>query len=458
MLLLVSAAAFATEPTSAEPEQQVRNRLYFGAMVGLSSIEEEPGERETESDTELILGESLTARLLRRGGWTLELLAAGRLNLRTTEERTRFDDARVRALGLRLRSDRVELDLGRVSLAGGVWRLVDGAQVRAQLGRGVYLGAWAGLSPDPWTTAPALRYGGGPLLGWRGERGELSALGEILSTADGLDRVSGVVAGRVEFGTVAEIEALVDLQSGGKDAPVVLSDATLRARFDPVEPLRIDLVYDAWSSWSYLVSTARDPALTRFEARSRAALDDPWIQQDTYDPTVYHMVGATFSWRHELLRPEGVRFQLDLIGRYRHHDDPLRRHARAGLRANLTGLAGGRVDLGLGQAYLWWSDEPATETMASVWAALDPHARLALDSSATLIVQPHDGGAGTWGPSIYADLFLDGYLGDGVTLALGYALSNSQDLDRWDVWHGLIGRVGWSFDSSRPRVRKEVQP
>jgi hypothetical protein len=458
VLLLASAPALAAEPTSTEPEQHVRNRLYFGTLVGLASIEEEPGERETESDVELILGESLTARLLRRGGWTLELIAAGRMDLRTSEEALQIDDARIRALGLRLRSDVVEVDLGRFSPAGGVWRLVDGVQVRAQAGRGVYLGAWGGLSPDPWTTAPAMRYGGGPILGWRGEGGEFAALGEILATADGIDRVSGVAQGRVEFGTVVEIEALLDLQTRGKDAPVVLSDAMLRARFDPIEPLRIDLVYDAWSSWSYLVSATRDPALTRFEARSRAALDDPWIPQDTYDPTVYHMVGATVSWRPELRRPEGVRLNLDLIGRYRYHEDPLRQHARAGLRANLTGLAGGRVDLSLGQAYLWWSDEPATETTASLWASLDPNARVALDTSAMLIVQPHDGGTGTWGPSIYADLFLDGYLGKGVTMALGYALSNSQDLDRWDVWHGLMGRVGWSFDSARPRIRKEVEP
>ncbi len=471
VLLLASAPALAADTTTPadttqpapttppdEPEQHVRNRLYFGTQVGLASVEEEPGESELWSDVSFILGESLTARLLRRGGWTLELLAAGRMNLRIADPGVRVDDVRIRALGLRLTSNVVTLDVGRFSPAGGVWRLVDGVQVRGQVGRGVYVGAWGGASPDPWTTSPAARFGGGPIFGWQGDRGEFSALGEVLGTADGLDRISGVAQGRVEFGPLAEIEALVDLQTRGTEAPVVLSDATLRARFDPVDPLRIDLVYDAWSSWSYLVSTTRDPSLTRFAARSQAELGDPWIPQDTYDPTVYHMVGATFAWRPELRAPSGVRLNLDLIGRYRHHDDALRRHARAGLRVGVTGLGGGRVDLGLGQAYLWWSDQPASETTASLWAALDPNARVALDSSAMVVVQPHLGGLGTWGPSIYADLFVDGYLGRGVTVALGYALNSSQDLDRWELWHGLMGRVGWSFDSARPRTRPEAQP
>lgn len=437
------------------PDRNVRHRLYVGTLVGLAPIAEEEDETELGADVELVIGEALTARLVDQAGWSLELRAAGRLDVRFTEEETRLDDPRVRALGLRLKAGRVQLDLGRSSPQGGVWRLVDGAQVLVHTGRGFYVGAWGGASPDPWSTLPAPRYGGGPLLGWRGERGEFAALGEVLATADGLDRASGVASGRVELGRLAELSALLDLQTGGADAPLVLSDATVRARLDPREDLRLDLVYDAWSSWSYLLSTARDPTLTRFSARSRAALDDPWVPQDSYDPTVYHMAGATLSWRPLLRRPEGVVLGLDLTGRYRHHEDPLRRHARTGLRVSLAGLAHGRLDVSLGQAFLWWSDEPATETTASLWASLDRDARIAIDSSATVIVQPHDGGAGSWGPTVYTDLFLDALVGRGVTLALGYGLSDSQDLDRWDVWHSVMGRVGWTFDSARQRRRED---
>lgn len=453
-LLLTAAPAQAQEPeavasthTAVRAPADVRNRFLAGLWMGISQTTR-------RMDLELLLSDALTAVLVDRDGLELELVFSGRTGVRIFQGA--LDNPRIRAVGLRLQTGAWTVDLGRFVPLGGGWRLADGVQAVAQVGHGVFVGAWAGFGPDPYTTLPALRFGGGPILGWTGDRGEVSLLGEVLGTPDGLDRASGVLRGRVELGRVAEVFGTLDLQAGGVDAPVRLADATVLARLDPRDDVRVELVYDAWSSLSYLVSQDRDPRITRFAQRSQALLGDPWTPQDTTDPTVTHLAGAGVTWRPAVGREGAQRLVLRLQGRYRHHDDPLRRNVNAGLDATLTGLAGGRLEVGLGGGVLWWQDQPGGRGSARIWSQLDRQGRVALDTTADLFIQLLPD-TGQWTPSVYADAFLDAFVLPELALGAGYMLTTTADFERWDTWHGAMVRLVWRLDTLRWAERRSQE-
>jgi hypothetical protein len=445
---LLLATLLASTASAGEPVGVV-NRFSAGVWFDAA-----PSSRAYGLD--MLLSDTLRASLVEKPKLHLDLLAAARLNVRLFDG-GRVDQARVRALELRFKLDKVVLDVGRFTPKGGGIRLVDGVQALGDLGHGVQLGAWAGLSPDPWNTMPALRFGGGPVLAWTDKRGEVSLLGEVLATPDGLDRVSGVARGRVELGRIAEMSGLIDLQAGGKDAPVRLSDATAFFRLDPHKDVRVDLMYDAWSSLSYLVSSSRDPTLTRFAARSVALAEDPWNPQDSVDTTVYHMAGATVAWDHALTEDGPTHLRLTVDGRYRHHTLADRRYARAGLRADVTGLVDGRVDVGVGERFLWWQGHPGSDSTASVWAQLDKGGMAALDVSAQVVVQPLEGAA-NWAPAVYADAFVDVMATPDLTVSAGYAFGNALDLDRWDTSHSALLQLTWRADSRALARRRQEEP
>lgn len=409
----------------------VRSRFTTGAVVEASQSTGEVG-------AELLVGETLTAVLREDERARVTLRVAGRGGIDPVAGALRR--LRVRDLTVAVRTGRVQLDVGRFSVDGG-WRLADGAQARVDLGGGWAAGAWGGLAPDVVSTAPALRWGGGPVVGWSGTSGEWSLVGEALATVDGLDRLAAVTRGRVELGRVAELSGRADVQA--VDRGVRLADAVAVARLDPSAALRVDLSWEAWSALAYLASDGRDPLVRRFASRSQALVGDPWIPQDALDPTVTHQVRAAVGWRRVL--DGGTRLTAGASGVARAHRVVDRRLARADARVGLGGLAGGRVDLSLGQGVLRWPDRTAALTTASATVALDDAARVALDAQGELVLQPILG-TKRWGPSVYADLFADVRVGERWSVSAGYAFSNAQDLERWDAWHALLVRATWRVD------------
>ncbi len=278
------------------------------------------------------------------------------------------------------------------------------------------------------------------MVSWSGLDGAFSVAGEVLATADGLDRAGSVVRGRVELGTVAEVGGMLDVQlvEGG----VGISDAAVRARLDPVDAVRVDLSWDAWSSLSYRVSAARDPLVRRFAVRSVELTGEPWTPQDHLDPTVIHQLRGVAR----LDLGSGLSVRTDL--RYRGHQEAQRRRVWAGVSGQVTGLAGGRVDAGVGQAVVAWADHPAWVSTAEVFVELDRAGRLSVDATGEVVVQQHVG-ATSWGPAGYADVFVDAMLGDSLSASVGYAFSNAQDLERWDAWHGMFARLSWRVRTPR---------
>jgi hypothetical protein len=399
-----------------------------------------------ETGVEWLVGERLVAGIGREDPHDVEVVLGARAGIRLLDA-GRVDRLRVRAAHVRWDRDGWRLVLGRFQPEGGGVRLVDGAEWLADVGGGLRIGAWAGAGPDPWDTRPAARLGGGPVATWEGEAASATVLGEVLATNDGLDRLSAVGTGRVEFGRAAELDALVDLQSvaGG----VRPSDATLRARLDPSETAHVDAGWDTWSALSYRVTEARDPSLTRFATWSVANQADPWIAQDRLDPTVYHQPSFRAAWQPEAGR-RGRSARLTAHARYRFATLPERQRARTGLEARWIGLANGRIELGFGQSLLWWPGHTGSETTGSLWFELDPNGRWAVDTTFEAVVLPIPTSK-IFGPSYYADAFLDARVGQDWTLSAGYSFTNSQDLDRWDTYHAALARVTWRIRTEEGR-------
>ncbi|MFT4626241.1 MAG: hypothetical protein ACI8PZ_004918 [Myxococcota bacterium] len=428
--LVWASCAWADEPA-------VRNRASL-AVIG------EGGQYTDDANLEAVVSEWLHAEVVDSDSVQAELRIAGRGAVRTVSEDSPLDRMRVRELGLHVHAGEWTVDIGRFSPDNGLYRLVDGVQALAAVGDGgLRIGAWAGTGADPYTTAPMLRYGGGPAIDWQSDRGQAGLFGEVLAFNGQLERVGAVVRGRYELSDAAEIGAHADVQGSG--AGVRLVDGTVVGRFDAGDDVRIDVAWDAWSAAFLPLSEARDPTVTRFAVRSAALNGEIWVPQDAVDPTVYQMGSTGVLWRPKV-GDSGTRALLGVDGRYRWHVQPERTYARAGFEAGLLGIAAGRLDLGVRQAGLWWGGTPGTETGLWAWFQLDDTGRLGLDASTDLVMKILDDQPG-FSPAIYADTFVDWVPSRQWTLGVGGMFSNTRDLDRWDSWFAAMARVGWRFES-----------
>ncbi len=353
-----------------------------------------------------------------------EALFDGRIGVRApdgTMHRTR-----IRALGVRLDLERVQVDVGRFRVEGGRWRLADGAQALVRLGAGVAVGGWFGEVPDPFTTLPAPRVGGGPLLRWEHERAQVSVAAEVAGTAAGLDRAAVVVAGRVEPVEKVELSGVIDVQDvAGAPHP---ADLGLTLTLDPSSDLRVRFFWNTWSGLAWNQGHLRDVALSRFEQRFG---EDIPPDATAVDLSLYHQGGGSIRWSPEL--PAGGRFVLGGDGRYRGHDDPGRHHARATLRLGFEGL-GGRVDVGTDHSAILWDGAWRWDGGVSVRVEVKRDV-FALDTSARVTV-------GAEQPALYADLFADLHAGP-VWISAGYRFVDEQQVDQWSAAHVGMLRVTW---------------
>ena len=349
----------------------------------------------------------------------------GRVGLRAPDGS--MHRTRIRGLGLRLDFERARVDVGRFGVEGGAWRLADGVQAMVRLGAGVEAGGWFGEVPDPFTTLPAPRIGGGPLLRWEHDIAQISAAVEVTGTAAGLDRAAVILTGRVEPTETVEIRTTIDLQDvAGVPQP---ADLGLVVALDPDPSLRVRLVWNTWSGLAFNQGHGRDVALSRFEQRFGEALP---LDATAIDLSLYHQGGGAIRWRPSL--PGGGFFLLGADGRYRGHLDIARHYARATGRVGVQGL-GGRVDLSTDHSAVLWNE--AWRWDGGVTARVDiKRDAFALDASARVAMGPSSQ------PAIYADLFADVQAGP-VWIAAGYRFTNEQDRDAWSAAHVGLLRISW---------------
>ena len=440
LALLGLLSGFAALPASAEASDwRITNRLSAGVVLDLPHHSRKIG-------AELLLSERFRARIHTDNGTLVEVVASGRTGLQIgswTLNRTRIQE-----LGVRVDTEGLHLEIGRHPVIDGGWRLVDGVQVLARPWTHLEVGGWLGLLPDPWTTAPAPRFGGGPILRWRGATWQAAVLAELAGTAAGLDRLAVRASGRLEIGRVLDLSARADLANGGPATPVRAEEIGVSAVIDPAPRLQVRAGWALSSGHVWLQGVERDPSLTRWWQRwTGAEPTEPVPWEETTDIAT-HLVRGSVVWTPMLASGPMLHLGLGAHAGLR-PADPGRSTARIAAEAGVYGLLGGRIDvMGTGGALLWggsWRSELGLRS----WLAPDPKGALQIEAGARLWLGRRPDGV--LAPSVAADLYLDWRIARGLTVALGYRLDNDLDTDRWNTVHTALVRASWTL-----KLRKDA--
>lgn len=436
---LLVLALLALPASASAGDVRVTNRLGVGLILDLPHHGGPGGE--------LLLSERFRARI-RTGGALIEVVANGRTGLQMgawTLNRTRIQE-----LGVRIDTERLHLEIGRHPVIDGGWRLVDGVQALVRpWGDAFAVGGWLGLLPDPWTTAPAPRFGGGPIVRWRGQRWQAAFLAEIAGTATGLDRLALRATGRVEIGKVVDLSARAELANGGPSAPVRAEDLGITALIDPHKRLRIRTGWSMTAGRSYLQGIQRDPSLTRWWQRWTGAAPTEPVPWEQATDAATHLVHGSALWtpplNNALLRL-GVQARAGLRPK-----DMTNSTARIAVEGGFQGLLGGKLDLIASGGALRWGGTWRSELGITGWFGPDPQGRVQLEASGRLWLGRR--ADGVLAPSVAADLYIDWSIARGLGLAVGYRLDNDLDVDRWNTVHTALVRMTWRLDV-RPKGAK----
>ncbi len=414
-MLLTLLSALAAEP----------DRAWTG--VGVQGVYSPPAQ---QGELDLVLSERLRWTLWEQEQTTLQLRADARFTVDPFRG-TKVETARVRELGVHLSTGELAVDLGRSPVAYGGPRLVDGVQLHKGLGPAWTVGFWAGEAPDLYTTRPAPRFGGGPILVYQLERHQISLVGEVLTSDAGFDRAGLLLQGRTALNRRIWVDTRLDLQTVSEGTP--LADAAVFLRYQPSPSLRIGAFYDAHSTWRYLSTQDRDPALQRFASRSQELGLSEDIPQDSLDPTLYQLVGLSGRW------DSTGRLSLQLEGRYRHHALADRRYARVGPRVGFQ--ATDELLLTVDAFALYASEETRTELGVTAW--YQPDRPFAVDGSARLLLSPQ------LDPGFYADGFVSWVApGPGLSVAAGLFTHGQSDSGFTDTAVGGLARLTWRLRGS----------
>ncbi|MCO4768679.1 MAG: hypothetical protein KDA24_01520 [Deltaproteobacteria bacterium] len=432
-LCLLLVALFAPAPAwsadAADSPIRLRNRLSIGALIDIPH-HGGPGFELTLSDRlRLVIPNETT-------GITTSVLFAGRVGLRPATGSV--DRLRIRALGVRLETPKWRAELGRSAVIDGGWRLVDGVQFLARPKGFFEVGGWLGEMPDIWTTSPAPRFGGGPILRWRGRMVQVGFVGEVGGGAQGIDRLAGRLTGRFEFKKLIDVAGRMEIEAGGQGAPVRFSELGLGTTFTPVKVLRVRVGWSMHAGHSWLQGVQRDPSLVRWWQRTTGAAPTaptPW-DLATDGPT--HQILGSVQLK-PLVGEVPLRFALR--ARYNHRTVERERSARVTLEGGAYSLGGGRLDLLATGGALRWSGRWRAELGLRGWLAPDPSGPLSIEAEVRMWVGANE--HGTVVPTVATDLWLDVLTPIGVTVAAGYRFDNDLDLDRWNAAHTVLLRASW---------------
>ncbi|MCB9684029.1 MAG: hypothetical protein H6738_01245 [Alphaproteobacteria bacterium] len=396
MVTWLLAAAWA-----AEPERTDQIVTGVGAQAALA-----PGV--DGDDVDLMLSERLRWGLVDLANGRITAIVDGRFTIDPSGTDDPWEQTRVRSVEARLVNGPVTIDLGRSAVYLGGPRLVDGVQARVRTGA-LELGVWGGEAPDLFTTRPAPRFGGGPILALQDRTVLLSAVGEFLVAEGGLDRAAVLVQGAFSAPPTLEVSGRLDAQVPD-DGGQWLSDGAVEARLRPADSVRLHALYEAFSTVRYLGTGALDPDVERWIRRLQdSGVADAFVE-DLTDPRLYHLVGVDGRWQ-----PAGssVVPRIGLDARYRYHPNPDLAYVRVGPNAAavaerfevqadaqlvLTEAQGLREDLGLTLLV-----EPTSD------------GRFAVDTSARLLLEQDYAGK----PGFYGDLFVTWLAPAGFVLVAG---------------------------------------
>jgi hypothetical protein len=354
------------------------------------------------TDADLILGQRLRWTLagdVTKSGPALLALADARFTVDPggPEDTPPFEWSQVRQLGTEIIAGRWTVDVGRHPVFRGGPRLVDGVQALFAPSSELRLGLWAGLVPDLFTTLPTLRPGVGPILSYTTSDVQFSVVGD-LSVYDGeIDRLGLLSIGRYTLERRLEASTRIDLELMGREG-ARLVDGQIVLIGTPNPAVRLDALYDAFSSYTYLGSEVLDPDLQRFAARLGPLGLADGLLQEVRDPTLNHLFGATARVQPDT---DGAAPRVMLTARQRMHPDPANRYTRINPQAGVVGV-GEFLDV-LVDGNVILVDE-ATQLDGGLMLYLEPgDGTVSFDTSFRAIVAEEALG----GTGLYADLFVN---------------------------------------------------
>jgi len=427
------AVAPGTPWTQAAPavDAKLRQRFSLGAYGEQSLVNGWGG-------VDIVLDERLRAPI-QIGSTDVEFRFTGRFGGGINEESS-LSHTRVREVALALKPADWELELGRFTPVGGGYHLVDGAQALRKLGGGWRLGLWGGTAPDPYTTLPAGRFGGGPVATLERDRLWVELGSELLMASGGVDRAAIIGAVRGDPSRSLELGARADMEVADFSGKLRPSELQATARWHLSDATSLDLYYDAYSSQVYLLTADRDPALTHYASRW-AGLEQGWIARDV-DDTVYHAVGGGLDHHIDLGEAWADTLLVGVRGRARTSVGGPTGGSYVRLFAGLPDAMDGRVDLRLEQQVLSWGGALDLETIGSLWFDALPSKGLSVDSSVQVGWRRFDPN-GKIAPSTWADVYVDWMANRRFQFAAGYRFGNSLDLYEWDTSQAMMARVTW---------------
>lgn len=415
--------------------------LLFVALAGRSDLAVHTigtqgvyGTAVGKGDLDILIGEKLR--------WSLSdgvrLWADARFLVDPATDGATFERYRVRRLGASLHLGKTTVLIGRHPVDMGGPRIVDGVQVLVDLSP-VEVGFWAGLAPDLFTTAPRMRPGFGPVIGYATSSLQLSGVGDVVFAAGGLDRLGVLGSGRWSPGRVLTLDTRIDLELASAEGGPHLSDGRVGLSTRPTDAVRFGVFYNAFSSFRYLKTEDLDPELRRFDTRILENGLADGFDQDTRDPYVNHMVGADFGIRPTGDDPSPV---FELSSRYRHNPDPKNRFTRVTARIGFTRIAD-RVELDALATVRSVNATLQTDVGAQAIVELGDGCCL-IDTSALAVIDPQRFS----GPGAYADLFADAILENGLAIGAGGNVT-VEPLEELEA--GVAGFVRLSFYQRKSR-------
>lgn len=432
-LLLAGPAAAQTTPPPRPPDLSVST---VGAQTWTSSAL-----GATDLDVSLAQRLRWTLGGRERPGADTLLYADLRVTLDPTGGDPPFEWAQLRQLAVAFDAAKWQLELGRTAVHRGGPRLVDGVQALYEPTGKLDLGVWAGLAPDLFTTMPALRPGGGPIVAWTSSRLQASLVGEALVFQGEVDRVGALAMVRASAERLLEGGGRLDVELVGPEG-TRLADGQVYALAMPTSFLRLDALYEAFSSYRYVTSEVLDPDLQRFAQRLEALGLALGITQEVRDPELNHLLGAGVRLQPET---EGAAPRVQVQGRHRLAPDPENTYTRASPQVGVVNV-GQRLDV-LADGNLILLDE-GTQIDGGLVVFLEPvvEGPVAFDGSLRVLLAPEL----LAGPGWYGDLFVN-VVSEELALLMtgGFSVATEPDVDQQDAAFGAFVSVSKVLRPSR---------
>ncbi len=347
-----------------------------------------------------------------------------------------LERTRVTRASLELQRGGLTLELGRSPVRYGGPRLVDGDQALVDLGE-TEVGVWAGLAPDLFTTIPRVRPAAGPVVAWQRSWIQASLLGEVaLSPEMALDRAASLAMLRATADRWLDVSGRADVDWVSAEGGPHLADGRVLAIVRPTRRIRVDALYNAFSSLRYLQTEPLDPTLRRFQQRILDLGIQLGVAQDSLDPTLNQVVGGAFRYQDPM--GLGAAFRWSVDARYRYNPNPLNRFARLHGEVAVGEIpAGGALDLALdGSVVEVNSDLQLDPGLTVVWEPTEARS-WALDGSIRALVAPGAYDGLGW----YTDLYLDAVLSRTWLIVTGVQATREPDPDFDDLGIGAFVRA-----------------